>query len=123
MIFYLTQSSSSEVVTKVAIACPASPTTKNATLLVCETYRDVLAVLQTAKEELGEILSALELMDYNTLQLVQKHGFGGSDGSRLLHDMLETNSTENRPLYILVEAQGSSPEHDAAKMDSLDSTL
>lgn len=118
MFFYPTQSSSLEVVTKVAIACPALPTTKNATLIVCETYTDVLVVLQTAKEELGEILSALELMDYNTLQLVQKHGFGGSDGSRLLQDILETDSTENQPFYLLVEAQGSSSDHDAAKMDS-----
>ena len=41
------------IVTKVAMACPALPTSKNATLLVCDSYKDVLDVLQTAKEELG----------------------------------------------------------------------
>ncbi|KAL7536780.1 hypothetical protein ACHAXR_008610 [Thalassiosira sp. AJA248-18] len=112
------------IVTKVAIACPALPTSKNATILVCDSYDNVLNVLQTAKEELGEILSAMELMDCNTLQLVQKHGFGGNDsGSRLLQDMLQSDPLEQqpgvfRPLYLLVETQGSSAENDASKMDS-----
>ena len=39
------------IVTKVAIACPALPTSKNSTLLVCDSYCDVLKVLTTAKEE------------------------------------------------------------------------
>mmetsp|Transcript_13325 Transcript_13325/g.28913 ORF Transcript_13325/g.28913 Transcript_13325/m.28913 type:complete len:600 (-) Transcript_13325:279-2078(-) len=115
------------IVTKVAIACPALPTSKNATLLVCDSYPHVLKVLQTAKEELGEILSALELMDYNTLQLVQEHGFGGNDndggGSRLLQDMLQLDPSaqqleSSQPLFLLVETQGSNSEHDASKMDS-----
>ena len=112
------------IVTKVAIACPALPTSKNATLLVCDSYENVLKVLQTAKDDLGEILSAMELMDYNTLHLVRKHGLVGSDGaSRLLQDMLLSDSSGrdselSRPLYLLVEAQGSNSDHDSAKMDA-----
>mmetsp|Transcript_44596 Transcript_44596/g.93596 ORF Transcript_44596/g.93596 Transcript_44596/m.93596 type:complete len:578 (-) Transcript_44596:72-1805(-) len=110
------------IVTKVAMACPALPTSKNATILVCDSYTNVLKVLQTAKDELGEILSAMELMDYNTLQLVQEHGFGDS-GSRLLKDMLQSDPTTqhsevDRPLFLLVETQGSNSDHDASKMDS-----
>ena len=120
-------------VTKVAVACPALPTSRNATLLVCNTYKDVLNVLQTAKEELGEIISALEIMDYNTLQLVEKHGVDGNDScSRLLRDMLQLDhhtSTHQQselsswPLFLLVETQGSNAEHDASKMESFLSRL
>jgi len=112
------------MVTKVAIACPALPVSKNATLLVCDSYKNILKVLQTAKEELGEILSAMELMDYNTLHLVQKYGCGSNDsGSRLLQDMLQSDpSTQqsecSRPLFLLVETQGSNSDHDTSKMDS-----
>jgi len=110
------------IITKVAIVCPALPTSKNAALLVCSSYEHVLKVLQTAHEELGEILSAMELMDDNTLQFVQQYGFGGIDGgSRLLHDMLESDSGSDhaiRPLYLLVETQGSNSDHDSSKMDN-----
>jgi FAD/FMN-containing dehydrogenase len=112
------------IVTKVAIACPPAPSTKNVVLLVCESYEYVLQVLQCAKSILGEILSALELMDYNTLSLVHKHG-GGGGGSRLLHDMLQQSSEEAsllssslRPVYLLVETQGSNIEHDTTKMNA-----
>lgn len=114
-------------VTKVAVACPALPTSRNATLLVCNSYKDVLDVLQTAKEKLGEIISAFELIDYNTLQLVEKHGVDGNDScSRLLRDMLQLDHTSTQlqselapwPLFLLVETQGSNAEHDASKMDS-----
>ena len=118
------------IITKVAVACPALPSSRNATLLVCDSYENVLKVLQCAKEELGEILSALELMDYNTLQLVQKHGFGSSDDgdSGLLNDMLQSeenidSSSTTQPLFILVETQGSNFDHDASKMDSFLSRL
>jgi FAD/FMN-containing dehydrogenase len=86
---------------------------------------------------LGEILSALELMDYNTLSLVHKYGGGGGGGSRLLDDiLLQSNpsshdikqeseeelrlisSSLSRPVYLLVEAQGSNIEHDTAKMNA-----
>ncbi|KAL3810556.1 hypothetical protein ACHAXA_009789 [Cyclostephanos tholiformis] len=112
------------VVTKVAIACPALPTSKNATLLVCDSYCDVLKVMATAKVELGEILSAMEFMDHNTLKLVQAHGFGGNgDGPRLLRDMLQSDpskqeSDRSRQLYLLVETQGSNSADDASKMDN-----
>jgi FAD/FMN-containing dehydrogenase len=124
------------IITKVAIACPPTPSTKNVVLLVCESYEYVLQVLQCAKSILGEILSALELMDYNTLKLVQKYYSSGGD-SRLLDDILLQSkpsshdiqqesekalrlfsSSPSRPVYLLVEAQGSNIEHDSAKMNT-----
>jgi FAD/FMN-containing dehydrogenase len=112
------------IVTKVAIACPALPSSKNATMLVCSSYDHVLKVLRTAHDELGEILSAFELIDTNTLHFVQQHGYAGVDGaSRLVQDILESDestshSSGSRPLFLLVETQGSNSDHDSSKMES-----
>ena len=112
------------IITKVAIACPALPSSKNAAMLVCSSYENVLEVLRTAHEELGEILSAFELIDNNTLHFVQQHGYAGVDGaSRLLQDILESDestshSSGSRPLFLLVETQGSNSVHDSSKMES-----
>ena len=113
------------IITKVAIACPALPISRNAMLLVCNSYEnDVLELLQCAKKNLGEILSAVELMDYNTLECVQKHGLvGDCSASQLLKDLLDTptqeqSSSTNSPLFILVETQGSHLENDTTTMDS-----
>ena len=102
------------VVTKVAVACPALPVSTNAAMLVCDSYERVLEVLQTAKEELGEILSATEVIDHNTLLLVAQN----NSESRLLRDLLSADPSTPQPLVLLVETQGSHFEHDAAKMDS-----
>ncbi|KAL7456581.1 hypothetical protein ACHAWC_008064 [Mediolabrus comicus] len=115
------------IVTKVAIACPALPTSKNVVLLVCNSYDDVLSVLQTAKEELGEILSAIELIDWNTMQFVQR--FGNGFGSSLISELLTPKSISSdpakkqSPLYILVESQGCDQVSDSAKMDSFLTSL
>mmetsp|Transcript_545 Transcript_545/g.1254 ORF Transcript_545/g.1254 Transcript_545/m.1254 type:complete len:335 (+) Transcript_545:230-1234(+) len=114
------------VVTKVAVACPTLPASRNAALLVCDSYDSVLGILRAAEEELGEIMSAMELMDLNTLRFVQEHGGGDVDdgGSPLLRDMLrsvppaEESRTSPPQLFLLVETQGSNLDHDGSKMDS-----
>ena len=111
------------IVTKVAIACPALPTSKNVVLLVCNSYDDVLSVLRTAKEELGEILSAIELIDWNTMQFVQR--FGNGFGSSLISELLTSSDPAKKqsPLFILVESQGCDQVSDSAKMDSFLTSL
>ena len=117
------------IITKVAIACPTLPKSKNVCLLVVTSYDDVLTILKYAKEDLGETLSAVELMDSNTLQLVQEHGFSIEDSaSRLLQSMLKPEETSVQSktelpttpssLFVLVESQGSDIEADTNKMDS-----
>ena len=108
------------IITKVAIACPSLPTSKHVALLVCDSYGAVLEVLEAAKEELGEILSAMELMDWQTLSFVQQH-IGGNAETALLREILATDGIANGqsiPLYLLVETQGCNSEHDSSKMDS-----
>jgi FAD/FMN-containing dehydrogenase len=109
------------IITKVAVACPALPTSKNVVLLVCNSYSDVLRVLQTAKEELGLGLSAIELIDWNTMQFVQKYGSG--IGDHLISELLSSRATDNQPLFILVETQGCDQESDSSKMDAFLTSL
>ncbi|KAL7466189.1 hypothetical protein ACHAXS_006485 [Conticribra weissflogii] len=116
------------VVTKVAIACPALPSSRNAAFLICNSYDKVLHVIKAAKEDLGEILSAIEVMDWNTLQLVQSHGISVNEDNYgrngLLGEILAAETSgESRPLYLLIETQGSNSEHDNSKMDAFLSRL
>lgn len=112
------------VITKVAIACPQLPNSKNVALLICESYSAVLEVLAAAKKELGEVLSAMELMDWQTLSIVQQN-MSSNEESMILDDMLRFDSvTQSQPpLYLLVETQGSNAEHDLEKMDSFQTRL
>ena len=106
------------IITKIAVACPPLPTSKNVALLICNSYSSVLKVLAAAKKELGEVLSAMELMDWNTLTLVQK-SMSGREEASILDEMLTIHdTTTSNPLYLLVETQGSNSEHDTSKMDS-----
>jgi len=111
------------VITKVAVACPPLPSSKNVALLVCDSYSAVLKVLDASKRELGEILSAMELMDWQTLSLVRQNHTGGNEDetAMLLDEMLAFTTCQDstrRPLYLLVETQGSNSEHDNAKMNT-----
>jgi FAD/FMN-containing dehydrogenase len=103
------------IITKVAVACPSLPMSKNVALLVCGSYSDVLQVLKATKEELGETLSAIELIDWNTMKFVQEYGSG--IGESLISELLSPGAT-NQPLFILVESQGCDPESDSKKMDA-----
>ena len=60
------------VITKVAIECPPLPSSKHAAMLVCSGYADVLRVVKEARSELGEVLSALEVVDSNTMSCVKR---------------------------------------------------
>lgn len=101
------------IITKVAIACPPLPSSTTAAFLACDDYQAVRSALHFAKEELGEILSAVEVMDRNTLMLV-KNTYASTSSSTLRMPL----DVEEHPLYLLVETKGSNAEHDAEKMDS-----
>ena len=68
---------------------------------------DVLEVLSLAKQTLGEILSAFEMMDEGVLDLVKRH-----------YDIpISTEHGGNFKFSLLVETQGSNTEHDMEKME------
>lgn len=95
------------IVTRAAILCPRLPVSRCTTLLACKSFDDVLIVLELAKQSMGEILAAFEFMDGPVMKLV----------CQTRSKPLPFPSTQDCPYYLLVEAHGSSAEHDRAKMD------
>jgi len=98
------------IITKIALSCPKLPTSRQAALLQCPTFNDVRTTLSTAKEKLGEILSAFEFMDYEVVSLVQQQ----QQQTVLIEE--EDDESDN-PFFLLVETQGSNSEHDREKME------
>ena len=72
---------------------------------------------------MGEILSAIELIDSNTMKFVQKYGSG--IGDHLISELLspEAEAADKQPLFILVESQGCDQESDSSKMDAFLTSL
>lgn len=107
------------VITKVAIECPPLPSSKHAAMLVCDGYADVLRVVKEARNELGEVLSALEVMDLNTMSCVKRAFVNSGRESQLLDEIVDgSGQASQQPIFLLIEAQGSNEEHDASKMDT-----
>ena len=96
------------VITKLALSCPPLPRSKNAAFIACNTYKDVQQTLKYAKEELGEILSAFELLDKAVLDQVISEK----------EVPLTQNDGTNYAFCLLVETQGSNNSHDQEKMES-----
>jgi D-2-hydroxyglutarate dehydrogenase len=102
------------IITGVALACPPLPTSRQAAFVTCPTFVNVLAVLQMAKRQLGEILAAMEWMDASIWKLVGEMGN---------HKMPNFSTTDDEtgaagPYYILIETHGSNASHDLEKMEA-----
>ncbi|XP_062559521.1 D-2-hydroxyglutarate dehydrogenase, mitochondrial isoform X2 [Armigeres subalbatus] len=92
------------VITRVAIACPASTTTQNVLFLGIEKYESVLRTFLEGKKRLGEILSSCELIDNDALQCCITHA--------------KTYSPiKEYPFYMLIETTGSNAVHDEQKVN------
>ncbi|KAL1902523.1 D-lactate ferricytochrome c oxidoreductase [Sporothrix stenoceras] len=95
------------VVTGVSIACPQRPAAVNVAFLGLSSYEQALKAFREAKSQLSEILSAFELMDAGSQQIVRTVR---PDARRPLdgeHDF-----------YCLIETSGSNAEHDTAKLEA-----
>lgn len=76
-----------------------------------QSYEKVLGTLKKARKELGEILSAVEVMDAITIDWGRAH-------TQL------TSPIGQYPFYLLIETAGSSQEHDELKINAfLDTAL
>ncbi|KAK2763203.1 hypothetical protein FQN54_009839 [Arachnomyces sp. PD_36] len=94
------------IITKVSIICPQRPKAVNVAFFGLESFEHVRKAFLEAKGHLSEILSAFELMDGRSQDLV-------------------SNATGNKrpldgsyPFYCLVETSGSNGEHDSAKLEA-----
>jgi len=94
------------IITGVSILCPQRPKTLNVAFFGLESFEMVQRAFREAKGQLSEILSAFELMD------------------RQSQDLVHTVTKKKRPLdgehpfYCLIETSGSNSEHDSEKLEN-----
>ncbi|XP_066138173.1 D-2-hydroxyglutarate dehydrogenase, mitochondrial-like [Euwallacea fornicatus] len=99
------------VITKVALHCPPRPKSNHVAFLGLQSYDKVLKTLKKARGELGEILSAIEVMDAITMDWGEEH-------------IKFKSPLDKYPYYLLIETSGSNEEHDTLKINSfLESAL
>ena len=94
------------IITGVSIFCPQKSKAVNVAYFGLESYEKVLEAFKEAKKQLGEILSAFELMDAESQKFVYK-----KTGNKY---PLEGK----HPFYCVVETSGSNSEHDNEKLET-----
>lgn len=93
------------IITGVSILCPQRSKASNVAFFGLESFEKVQQAFRAAKGQLSEILSAFELMD------------------RQSQDLVHTVTSKKRPLggqypfYCLIETRGSNPDHDSEKLE------
>ena len=93
------------IITGVSILCPQRSKAANVAFFGLESFEKVQEAFRAAKSQLSEILSAFELMDGQS------------------QDMVHAVTNKKRPLegqhpfYCLLETSGSNPDHDSEKLE------
>uniref|UniRef100_A0A0B7BJ06 D-2-hydroxyglutarate dehydrogenase, mitochondrial n=1 Tax=Arion vulgaris TaxID=1028688 RepID=A0A0B7BJ06_9EUPU len=95
------------IITGVSIICPQQPQAISVAFLGCKSFSGVLDVFKSCKFHLGEVLSAFEFMDGQSMTLVKE--------KLALTNPLQTDY----PFYVLVECSGSNGHHDEEKLMSM----
>lgn len=119
------------VITKVSMHAPQAPAAVNVALVGLNSFEQVKRMVGRTRERLGEILSAMELLDAESMEMVvgKKEwglrnplavaaasavgaggGGGGSEGG---------SEVSPYPFYMLLETSGSNEEHDKQKLEDL----
>ena len=93
------------IITGVAIQCPQRSKAVNVAFFGLESFEKVQKAFIEAKGQLGEILSAFELMDRNSQRMVKEY----TNNKSPLED--------EHPFYCLIETSGSNSEHDNEKLE------
>ncbi|KAL1880670.1 D-lactate ferricytochrome c oxidoreductase [Diaporthe australafricana] len=94
------------IITGISIHCPQRSKAVNVAFFGLESYEKVQQAFREAKGQLSEILSAFELMDSQSQQLVKK----------VTKNNFPLES--EYPFYCLVETSGSNAEHDNEKLEA-----
>ena len=92
------------IITGISILCPQRSKAANVAFFGLESFEKVQEAFRAAKGQLSEILSAFELMDGQSQDLV--HAVTGK--KRPLEGQ--------HPFYCLIETSGSNPDHDSEKL-------
>ncbi|XP_018569933.1 D-2-hydroxyglutarate dehydrogenase, mitochondrial [Anoplophora glabripennis] len=92
-------------VTKVAMQCPPRSKHTNVAFLGTQNFGKVLKTFKKAKQDLGEILSAVEVIDSSTMEFID--------------EKLNIKSPIGEyPFYLLIETSGSNESHDTEKLNT-----
>lgn len=103
----------SGVVTGVSIQCAHKPKSIQVAFLACASFEQVIRVLATARQHLGEILSACEFLDADSMANVTTYVEG------VKNPLSAAEAGEHGgPFYMLVETSGSHAGHDAEKLET-----
>ncbi|KAL9629965.1 MAG: hypothetical protein Q9164_006641 [Protoblastenia rupestris] len=94
------------IITGISILCPQRSKASNVAFLGLTSFAKVQAAFRVAKCQLSEILSAFELMDGQSQDLV----YEVTQKKRPLKG--------NYPFYCLIETSGSNPDHDSEKLET-----
>jgi len=94
------------IITAISILCPQRSNAVNVAFFGLESYEKVQLAFREAKGQLSEILSAFELMDGQSQDLV--------------HDVTKNKRPIEGayPFYCLIETSGSNSEHDKEKLNN-----
>jgi len=103
------------VITKVSLQVPPAPAAVQVALVGLESFEKVREMVMLSKRKLGEILSAMELVDAAAMDVVVGKAAWG------LRNPLAGGSGANPPFpfYMLLETSGSGEAHDREKMEEL----
>lgn len=93
------------IITGISIICSQRPKAINVAFFGLESFEKVQQAFREAKGQLSEILSAFELMDEQSQDMVQ----AVTNKKRPLEG--------RHPFYCLVETSGSNPDHDTEKLE------
>ena len=95
------------IITAISVQCPLKPAAVNVAYFGAPSFEHVRKAFVMAKQNLGEILSAFELMD------------GKSQDMIALHNKSKLPLEGKHPFHILIETSGSNKEHDDDKLEVL----
>lgn len=96
------------IVTKVSILTPPKLSSVNIAFLACKDYFSCQKLLFEAKRRLGEILSAFEFLDNESLNLVLHH----------LEGVRNPLPPSMHNFYVLIETTGSDESYDKEKLEA-----
>lgn len=98
------------LITKLAIACPAKSASVNTAIVKVRDFDGVCNLMQLTKKRLGEILSAYEFMDAESIAMATR---------TLSHVSNPLEDVPGEPsCFVLLESAGSNGDHDRQKLDS-----
>jgi hypothetical protein len=87
------------LITGVSIVTPRRPIAMNVAVFAVESFEAVQNVYTRVKTHCGEILSAFEFFDAQSMRVVKHHG-------------IKDPFQDKHPFYVLIETSGSNKEHD-----------